>query len=99
LSEAPGMLVRLVRVLSGHARVRVSIRPRPDYGAAATQWIREHDDVWSAPQARVWLSSGQPLQNDGECLSGAFDASGGDRLALVLGYGDAAPRQVSADDA
>ncbi len=88
--DAAPRLIRTIRVVSGHATIRLRCRVRHDYSRADTVAGLEGGDVlFTAPgQPSLRLSASEALEVDDQCAVAEFELREGEHAEFVLGAPD-----------
>ncbi|MTD56038.1 glycoside hydrolase family 15 protein [Amycolatopsis pithecellobii] len=96
-------VVRIVEGVTGRVPMRMTVRPRFDYGSIVP-WIHGDGTAHTAiagPDA-VSLTTPVSVTNDGAALSARFEVAAGERVPFVLGYRPShlpEPRALDAEQA
>ncbi|MEJ3750356.1 glycoside hydrolase family 15 protein [Actinomycetes bacterium KLBMP 9797] len=102
VTDAPDVLVRLVRVVRGEVRMEVRCAPRFDYGRGGHTLVHEGDAaVFHAAGCTLRLDSDRKLKPEGDDVVAILDLAVGETAWFALGggvRGDDLPRRVGSSE-
>lgn len=83
--DVPHELLRGVEGVTGEVEFKVALAPRPEYGLIEPLIRVEEGGARTFGAGRLGVSSGVPLELDGEAvLRSSFSVSGGERIGFAL---------------